>query len=158
MSSPFSIKRSFEPAGDQPKAIESLIKGVSQGMQHQTLLGVTGSGKTFTVANVIQAVGKPTLVLAHNKTLAAQLAQEYREFFPDNAVHYFVNEKDISSFSFKKNVYTVQCPGPDKLGKINLFFRNKTLIRQKQELIPLNTKDLNQSWIEPDREIVNELN
>jgi hypothetical protein len=73
-------------------------------------------------------------------------------------VYYFVNEKDISSFSFKKNVYTVQCPGPDKLGKINLFFRNKTLIRQKQELIPLNTKDLNQSWIEPDREIVNELN
>lgn len=94
MSSPFSIKRSFEPAGDQPKAIESLIKGVSQGMQHQTLLGVTGSGKTFTVANVIQAVGKPTLVLAHNKTLAAQLAQEYREFFPDNAVHYFVSYYD----------------------------------------------------------------
>jgi excinuclease ABC subunit B len=94
MSSPFSIKRSFEPAGDQPKAIESLIKGVSQGMQHQTLLGVTGSGKTFTVANVIQSVGKPTLVLAHNKTLAAQLAQEYREFFPDNAVHYFVSYYD----------------------------------------------------------------
>jgi excinuclease ABC subunit B len=94
MSSPFSIKRSFEPAGDQPKAIESLIKGVSQGMQHQTLLGVTGSGKTFTVANVIQSVGKPTLVLAHNKTLAAQLAQEYREFFPNNAVHYFVSYYD----------------------------------------------------------------
>lgn len=94
MSSPFSIKRSFEPAGDQPKAIESLIQGISQGMQHQTLLGVTGSGKTFTVANVIQAVGKPTLVLAHNKTLAAQLAQEYREFFPDNAVHYFVSYYD----------------------------------------------------------------
>ncbi len=94
MSSPFSIKRSFEPAGDQPKAIESLIQGISQGMQHQTLLGVTGSGKTFTVANVIQSVGKPTLVLAHNKTLAAQLAQEYREFFPDNAVHYFVSYYD----------------------------------------------------------------
>lgn len=94
MASPFSIQRAFEPAGDQPKAIESLIKGISRNLRHQTLLGVTGSGKTFTMANVIQAVGKPTLVLAHNKTLAAQLAQEYREFFPNNAVHYFVSYYD----------------------------------------------------------------
>ncbi len=72
-------------------------------------------------------------------------------------VYYFVNDSEISSFSFKKNIYTVKCPVPDKLGKINLFFRNKTLIRQKQEFVSLNTKDLNQSWIEPDREIVNEL-
>lgn len=90
----FKIHQSFPPAGDQPKAIEALSKGVAAGRQHQTLLGVTGSGKTYTIANVIQNTGKPTLVLAHNKTLAAQLAQEYREFFPENAVHYFVSYYD----------------------------------------------------------------
>ncbi|HUY62814.1 MAG TPA: excinuclease ABC subunit UvrB [Candidatus Paceibacterota bacterium] len=84
----------FQPAGDQPQAIRALEKGLAEGMRHQTLLGVTGSGKTFTMANVIAAYGKPTLVLAHNKTLAAQLAQEYREFFPENAVHYFVSYYD----------------------------------------------------------------
>src|SRR4029079_7908890 len=84
----------FSPAGDQPKAIKELVDGVKKGLKNQTLLGVTGSGKTFTVANVIQNIGKPTLVLAHNKTLAAQLAQEYREFFPENAVHYFVSYYD----------------------------------------------------------------
>jgi len=82
------------PAGDQPKAIEALTKGLSKGLHHQTLFGVTGSGKTFTMANVIANYGKPTLVIAHNKTLAAQLAQEYREFFPNNAVHYFVSYYD----------------------------------------------------------------
>jgi excinuclease ABC subunit B len=92
--SSFKIKSEFEPAGDQPKAIEGLLKGIKQGLRHQTLLGVTGSGKTFTAANVIHAVQKPTLVIAHNKTLAAQLAQEYREFFPNNAVHYFVSYYD----------------------------------------------------------------
>ncbi len=91
----FKINNEFKPAGDQPKAIEALVKGVKQGLEHQTLLGVTGSGKTFTVANVIAQVGKPTLVIAHNKTLAAQLAQEYREFFPNNAVHYFVSYYDF---------------------------------------------------------------
>lgn len=90
----FKIKSEFEAAGDQPKAIESLVQGVKKGFRHQTLLGVTGSGKTFTAANVIQAIQKPTLVIAHNKTLAAQLAQEYREFFPENAVHYFVSYYD----------------------------------------------------------------
>lgn len=90
----FQIKRDFEPAGDQPQAIEKLVKGVKTGLRHQTLFGVTGSGKTFTVANVIQEVQKPTLVIAHNKTLAAQLAQEYKEFFPNNAVHYFVSYYD----------------------------------------------------------------
>jgi len=90
----FNLKTDHRPAGDQPKAIEALIKGVKAGQKHQTLLGVTGSGKTFTGANVIQAIGKPTLVIAHNKTLAAQLAQEYRDFFPDNAVHYFVSYYD----------------------------------------------------------------
>jgi len=90
----FKLHMPFQPAGDQPQAIRALEKGLAEGMRHQTLLGVTGSGKTFTMANVIAAYGKPTLVLAHNKTLAAQLAQEYREFFPENAVHYFVSYYD----------------------------------------------------------------
>jgi len=90
----FHINNTFLPAGDQPKAIEALVKGLKDGMYHQTLLGVTGSGKTFTCANVIAQIGKPTLIIAHNKTLAAQLAQEYREFFPNNAVHYFVSYYD----------------------------------------------------------------
>lgn len=90
----FKLHVPFPPAGDQPKAIEALTKGVQQGLTHQTLLGVTGSGKTYTAANVIANIDKPTLVLAHNKTLAAQLAQEYREFFPENAVHYFVSYYD----------------------------------------------------------------
>ena len=94
-NSPFKLKTGgHTPAGDQPKAIKMLVEGVRKGMKHQTLLGVTGSGKTFTAANVIEQIGKPTLVIAHNKTLAAQLAQEYREFFPDNAVHYFVSYYD----------------------------------------------------------------
>lgn len=90
----FSLKPEWKPAGDQPKAIEALVANFASGAKNQTLLGVTGSGKTFTAANVIAAVGKPTLVIAHNKTLAAQLAQEYRTFFPDNAVHYFVSYYD----------------------------------------------------------------
>jgi len=90
----FKIHREFKPAGDQPKAIKGLLDGLKKGLRYQTLLGVTGSGKTFTVANVIDKIGKTTLVIAHNKTLAAQLAQEYREFFPNNAVHYFVSYYD----------------------------------------------------------------
>lgn len=92
--STFNLKSDWPPAGDQPKAIKDLLVGLKKGMRAQTLLGVTGSGKTFTMANVIASVGKPTLVIAHNKTLAAQLAQEYKEFFPDNAVHYFVSYYD----------------------------------------------------------------
>lgn len=90
----FELATDKTPAGDQPKAIEALVSGLGRGEVHQTLLGVTGSGKTFTCANVIAAVQKPTLVIAHNKTLAAQLAQEYRDFFPNNAVHYFVSYYD----------------------------------------------------------------
>ena len=90
----FKLHTPWAPAGDQPAAIKKLEKGLEKGMRHQTLLGVTGSGKTFTMANVIAKYDKPTLVLAHNKTLAAQLAAEYREFFPDNAVHYFVSYYD----------------------------------------------------------------
>ncbi|MGH7141085.1 MAG: excinuclease ABC subunit UvrB [Minisyncoccia bacterium] len=90
----FKIESPFKPAGDQPQAIEALAKGVAGGARHQTLLGVTGSGKTFTVANVIECSQMPALVIAHNKTLAAQLAAEYREFFPESAVHYFVSYYD----------------------------------------------------------------
>ena len=90
----FRLKSDYHPAGDQPAAIAGLIDGLRSGLAHQTLLGVTGSGKTFTVANVIQAIQRPTLVLAHNKTLAAQLYGEFREFFPDNAVEYFVSYYD----------------------------------------------------------------
>jgi excinuclease ABC subunit B len=90
----FKLHLPFQPAGDQPAAIKALEEGLKKGLRHQTLFGVTGSGKTFTVANVIAKNDKPTLVLAHNKTLAAQLAQEYREFFPENAVHYFVSYYD----------------------------------------------------------------
>jgi excinuclease ABC subunit B len=88
------VLKGFIPAGDQPKAIEKLVSGLKKKMKRQTLLGATGTGKTFTIANVIQQVQKPTLVIAHNKTLAAQLAQEFRSFFPDAAVHYFVSYYD----------------------------------------------------------------
>lgn len=91
----FNLKSSYKPAGDQPGAIKQLVDGLESGLDHQTLLGVTGSGKTFTAANVIASVNRPTLVIAHNKTLAAQLAAEYQEFFPDNAVHYFVSYYDF---------------------------------------------------------------
>lgn len=91
----FKIDTKLTPAGDQPVAIDAILKGLEKDMDRQTLLGVTGSGKTFTMANVIAQYNKPTLVIAHNKTLAAQLAQEYREFFPENAVHYFVSYYDF---------------------------------------------------------------
>ena len=89
----FNLK-GFIPAGDQPKAIAGLVDGLKKGLKRQTLLGATGTGKTFTMANIIEKIGKPTLVIAHNKTLAAQLAQEFRTFFPDAAVHYFVSYYD----------------------------------------------------------------
>src|SRR5690554_6788475 len=91
---PFRLERAYEPAGDQPAAIKALVEGLEAGLARQTLLGVTGSGKTYVMANVIAAVQRPTLILAHNKTLAAQLYGEMREFFPDNAVEYFVSYYD----------------------------------------------------------------
>ena len=90
----FVLKAPYQPTGDQPQAIEALVKGFKEGNQCQTLLGVTGSGKTFTMANVIEQLQKPTLVIAHNKTLAAQLYGEFKEMFPDNAVEYFVSYYD----------------------------------------------------------------
>ena len=90
----FRMASSYEPAGDQPAAIQKLIDSVGSGSQHQTLLGVTGSGKTFTMANVIERTQRPTLIMAPNKTLAAQLYGEFKAFFPDNAVEYFVSYYD----------------------------------------------------------------
>src|SRR6478735_1180711 len=90
----FDLQSPFQPAGDQPQAIEALVAGLQANRKHQVLMGVTGSGKTFTMANVIQAVQRPTLVLSHNKTLAAQLYGEFKEFFPHNAVNYFVSYYD----------------------------------------------------------------
>ena len=94
MTTPFNLVSDFEPAGDQPQAIEKLVAGLDDGLARQTLLGVTGSGKTFTVAHVIAKTGRPALVIAHNKTLAAQLYAEFKSFFPDNAVEYFVSYYD----------------------------------------------------------------
>ena len=90
----FKLKSEYKPTGDQPQAIERLVRGFREGRKQQTLLGVTGSGKTFTMANVIEQVGKPTLIISHNKTLAAQLHGEFKEFFPDNVVEYFVSYYD----------------------------------------------------------------
>ena len=90
----FVLHSKYQPTGDQPQAIEALVKGFKEGNQFQTLLGVTGSGKTFTMANIIQALNKPTLIISHNKTLAGQLYGEMKEFFPENAVEYFVSYYD----------------------------------------------------------------
>ena len=91
---PFELKSQFQPMGDQPQAIAELVEGIRLGRRHQVLLGATGTGKTFTMANIIQQVQKPALVMAHNKTLAAQLYAEFKEFFPNNAVEYFVSYYD----------------------------------------------------------------
>ena len=90
----FRLKSSYQPAGGQPEAIEQLVRGARLGFPEQTMLGVTGAGKTFVMANVIQQLQRPTLVLTHNKTLAAQLCSEFREFFPENAVEFFVSYYD----------------------------------------------------------------
>ena len=92
--SPFRLQAPFKPTGDQPQAIAQLVQSIEAGHKHQTLLGATGTGKTFTIASTIEKIGKPTLVLAHNKTLAGQLCNELRQFFPDNAVEYFISYYD----------------------------------------------------------------
>ena len=91
MPDKFILHSDYKPTGDQPQAIEQLNEGIKNGLKEQVLLGVTGSGKTFTMANIIARYNRPTLVLAHNKTLAAQLCSEFREFFPENAVEYFIS-------------------------------------------------------------------
>lgn len=92
----FNLVSKYKPSGDQPEAIYQLVKGIKEGKKNQVLLGATGTGKTFTIANVIAEVDKPTLVLAHNKTLAGQLYSELKELFPDNRVEYFVSYYDLS--------------------------------------------------------------
>ncbi|MEY4190426.1 MAG: UvrABC system protein, partial [Planctomycetota bacterium] len=94
MGSKFKLVSEFSPAGDQPKAIKALVEGFRAGKSTQVLLGATGTGKTFTASNVINELSRPTLVLAHNKTLAAQLYKEFKSFFPENAVHYFISYYD----------------------------------------------------------------
>lgn len=94
----FKLHSKYKPTGDQPEAIKKLVDGVKRGDKGQTLLGVTGSGKTFTIANVIEQVNKPTIIMAHNKTLAGQLYSEFKELFPENAVEYFISYYDVSTF------------------------------------------------------------
>ena len=94
MERKFELVSKYKPSGDQPKAIEELVEGLRKGDDAQTLLGITGSGKTFTIANVIEKIQKPTLIIAHNKTLAAQLYNEFKELFPNNAVEYFISYYD----------------------------------------------------------------
>ena len=101
----FILHSEYKPTGDQPQAIEALVKGFKEGNQCQTLLGVTGSGKTFTMANVIEQLNKPTLIIAHNKTLAAQLYGEFKEFFPENAVEYFVSQYGFDRFGVLKRPF-----------------------------------------------------
>ena len=109
----FRIAADFRPTGDQPQAIDMVVEGVEKGMRHQTLMGVTGSGKTFTMACAVERIQRPTLVIAHNKTLAAQLATEFKEFLPDNAVEYFVSYYDY----YQPEAYM---PGPRHLHRKRL--------------------------------------
>jgi excinuclease ABC subunit B len=100
----FNLVSKYKPSGDQPQAIKKLVDGIKSGVRDQVLLGATGTGKTFTIVNVIKEVNKPTLVLAHNKTLAGQLYSELKELFPDNRVEYFVSYYDIGTFLMLSSV------------------------------------------------------
>ena len=100
----FKIESKYTPSGDQPEAIKELVDGINNGKKEQVLLGATGTGKTFTIANVIEKVNKPTLVLAHNKTLAGQLYSEFKELFPNNHVEYFVSYYVVSTFPMLSSV------------------------------------------------------
>ena len=107
MPDKFILHSNYKPTGDQPQAIAKLVAGIENGDKEQVLLGVTGSGKTFTMANIIEKVNRPTLVLAHNKTLAAQPCSEFREFFPENAVEYFVSSHKIFTKNRDKTPFLV---------------------------------------------------
>ena len=116
----FKLVSKYQPTGDQPQAIEALVKGFQEGNQFQTLLGVTGSGKTFTMANVIAALNKPTLIISHNKTLAAQLYGEFKEFFPENAVEYFVSYYDY----YQPEAYVPASVGDRRVGGAKRCYRD----------------------------------
>ncbi|MCX8093738.1 MAG: DEAD/DEAH box helicase family protein, partial [Candidatus Goldbacteria bacterium] len=130
----FKIKTDFKPSGDQPQAIKSLVKGIINGEKFQTLLGVTGSGKTFTMAKVIEEVNKPTLVISHNKTLAAQLYMEFKSFFPDNAVEYFVSYYDYyqpEAYIPQRDLYIEKDASiNDELDRLRLAATYKLLTRR----------------------------
>lgn len=100
----FELVSKYKPSGDQPEAIKELVDGVNSGKKNQVLLGATGTGKTFTIANIIAQTNKPTLILAHNKTLAGQLYAEFKELFPNNKVEYFVSYYDVSTFPMLSSV------------------------------------------------------
>ena len=100
----FKLVSNYKPSGDQPEAIKELVDGLNEGKKNQVLLGATGTGKTFTIANIIAETNKPTLILAHNKTLAGQLYAEFKELFPENKVEYFVSYYDVSTFPILSSV------------------------------------------------------
>src|SRR5271157_2302571 len=140
MPSPFRLTSGFEPKGDQPRAIEQLVEGLGRSERHQVLLGITGSGKTFSIANVIQQTGRPTLILAPNKTLAAQLYGEMRELFPENAVEYFVSYYDYyqpeayipstDTFIDKDSIINDQIDRMRHSATVALLSRRDVLLRQ----------------------------
>ena len=108
----FKLHSKYKPTGDQPEAIKKLVDGINSGVKGETLLGVTGSGKTFTIANVIAEVNKPTIVMAHNKTLAGQLYSELKEFFPENAVEYFISYFSITISFIAFNLVSTESSSP----------------------------------------------
>ena len=134
----FKISSKYKPSGDQPKAIEALVDGINKDYKNQTLLGVTGSGKTFTIANVIERVQKPTLILSHNKTLAAQLYNEFKQFFPNNAVEYFVSYYDYyqpEAYIPQTNTYIEKDLSiNDELEKMRLS-TTRTLLSGRKDII-----------------------
>ena len=134
MSAPFNLTSSFNPTGDQPAAIDALVKGMRHGMDRQVLLGATGTGKTFTMANVIQQIGRPTLLISHNKTLAAQLYEELRELFPENAVSYFVSYYDYyqpEAYIPQRDIYIEKdASRNDDLDRLRLSTTSNLLSRQ----------------------------
>ena len=122
----FKLNSKFQPSGDQPDAIKQLVEGIHQGEKYQTLLGVTGSGKTFTVANVIEQTQKPTIILSHNKTLVSQLYGEFKQFFPENAVEYFVSYYDY----YQPEAY---------MSKTDTYIEKDLSINQEIEKLRLST-------------------
>ncbi len=125
----FKLVSEYQPTGDQPQAIEKLAKGFEEGNQFETLVGVTGSGKTFTMANIIEKIQKPTLIISHNKTLAAQLYGEMKEFFPENAVEYFVSYYDYyqpEAYVPQSDTYIAKDSAiNDEIDKLKKIFKNK---------------------------------
>ena len=145
----FELHSEYQPTGDQPQAIEKLVKGFKEGNQFETLLGVTGSGKTFTMANVIARLNKPTLVLAHNKTLAAQLYGEMKEFFPDNAVNILSPIMIITSqrHMFHLPILILQKMLPRTMKSINYVFLQRRLSVSGKMLLWFPLYPVSMAWV-----------